>query len=140
LLQKQYIETGKVKLVYRNFPLNQPAMEAAQMVQCADKDTRPIYLKVLFTTQEKWAYDASFREALAGIAVLGGMERTKFDECIANKDIQSDVLLVYQEAREKFRATSTPALFLGDGIIKGNTSFATVSKALDEALAALPKK
>lgn len=139
-LKTKYIDTGKVKLVYRNYPLNQPALEAAQMVQCADKDARPAYLKVLFNTQEKWAYDSTFRESLAGIAVLGGMDRKKFDECLKNNDIQAAILLVYQEARDAYKVTSTPSLFLGSQQIKGNHNFASVSKALDDALAAAPKK
>lgn len=139
-LKRKYIDTGKVKLVYRNFPLNQPAMEAAQMLACADKESRATYIKVLFTTQPKWAYDVNYHESLAGIAVLGGMDRKKFDDCIANKDGQTNILLIYQEAKDTFKVSSTPTLFVGSEQIKGNHSVASVSKALDAALAAAAKK
>lgn len=139
-IQKNYIDTGKLKMVFRSFPLNQPALDAAKMVSCADNSLRPTYVKVLFNTQDKWAYDVSFRESLAGIAVLGGMERKKFDECLASKEVENSVLLTYQEAQAQFKVTSTPTLFLGNEIVKGDHSFDTVRRALDKALAALPKK
>lgn len=139
-LEKNYIETGKLRLVFRSFPLNQPALDAAQMVHCSDKAQRQSYVKVLFNTQEKWAYDVSYRESLAGIAVLGGMERSKFDACLADKEVQSAVLLVYQEAQTTFKVDATPTLFLGSEIIKGDHSLATVVRAVDKALAAAAKK
>jgi protein-disulfide isomerase len=140
LLQKEYIDTGKLKLVFRSFPLNQPALEAAQMVQCADKSNRATYVKVLFNTQEKWAYDANFRESLAGIAVLGGMERSKFDECIASKDVQNNVLVAYQEAQAQFKVDSTPTIFLNNEIIKGDHSIDIMRRALEKALLGTAKK
>lgn len=139
-LQKYYLDTGRAKLVYRHYPLNQPALDAAQMVQCADKDARKAYIKVLFTTQDKWAYDAGYREALAGIAVLGGMDRKKFDECLANKDLQSSILLTYQEAKDSYNVSSTPTLFLDNEMVKGNHSYDSISLAIDKALNAKRKK
>lgn len=139
-LKKRYIDTGKVKLVYRNYPLNQPALEAAQMVLCADKDAQPTYIKVLFTTQDKWAYDANFHESLAGIAVLGGMDRKKYDECMADKKKQSSILLTYQEARDNYKITSTPTIFIGSDLLKGSHNLESVSKMIEDALAAAPKK
>jgi len=139
-LQKDYIDTGKLRLVFRSFPLNQPALEAAQMVHCAPKESRQTYVKVLFNTQDKWAYDVSYKESLAGIAVLGGMERTKFDACLADKDVQSAVLLVYQEAQATFKVDATPTLYLNNEILKGDHSLAAVTRAIDKALATPAKK
>lgn len=140
LLQKNYIDTGKIKLVFRNFPLNQPAMDAGQMVLCADKESRATFMKVLFSTQEKWAYDVNYREAIAGIAALGGMERKKFDACMANKELQDKILLGYQEARTNFKVVSTPTIFIANDMLKGSHSYEMVSKAIDEALSAHVKK
>ncbi len=139
-LQKDYIDTGKLRLVFRSFPLNQPALDASHMVYCAEPGQRQSYVKVLFNTQDKWAYDVSYREALAGIAVLGGMERSKFDACLANKDVQSAVLLVYQEAQAQFKVTATPTLYLNNEIIKGDHSLAAVTRAIDKALGTPLKK
>lgn len=138
-LEKKYFEPGKVKLVYRDYPLNQPALEAAQMVHCAKKEMHSNYLKVLFSTQEKWAYDVNYHESLAGIAALGGMDRKTFDTCIANKDIQSAILLTYQEARGKFGVTSTPSIYINGTQLKGSHSLDSVVKALETELVKIGK-
>ena len=140
-LTKKYIDTGKVKLVYRDYPLNEPALKGAELVQCADPDRREAYVKVLFTTQLKWAYDAGYRDALSNIAVLGGMDRLQFEACMNNKAVEKIVLNVAKEAQDDYRVTSTPTFFInGELEYKGDHDVASLWRMVDNAALATEKK
>lgn len=138
-LAQKYIDSGKVRLVYRNYPLNDPALKAAELVECAEPDSRQAFVKVLFSTQTKWAYDNNFREALANIAVIGGIDRLKFESCMNNKSIEKIVLDVAKEASDDYKVNSTPTFYINGAAYKGDHDAPTMGKALDAELAKAKK-
>lgn len=113
-LQKEFIAPGKVKLVLRHFPLNEPAMKAAALVECSGKQglQRSNFMKVLFETQAKWAFDSDFLKNLKQIASVGGIDSAVFDSCIADKDLETHLLVARQEAQEKLGISATPYFFI----------------------------
>ena len=124
-LTAKYIDTGKVKMVYRNYPLNDPALKAAELVQCAPPERRHAFIKVLFATQMKWAYDiSSYRDALGNIAVLGGMDRLKFESCMTSKPVEKIVLEVAKEANDDYHVNSTPTFYIDGAPLKGDLDVA----------------
>lgn len=64
-IKKEYIDTGKVKLVLRDFPLNQPALIAAQIAHCVPEDRYFGFVSVLFETQAAWAISEDPAAALS---------------------------------------------------------------------------
>lgn len=114
-LTKEYIDTGKVKMVYRHFPLNAPALRAAQLVDCAEPEQRPQFLKALFDTQPQWAFNEGFLAQLKQIASVGGMDSAQFDSCIADKRTESHVVEVRRRGAEEAQVNSTPAFYI-DGV------------------------
>lgn len=139
-IKKKYIDTGKVRFVYRNYPLNESALRAAQMVECADPERRHAFVKVLFATQDKWAFDIAFKDNLANIAALGGMDRKAFDACMSNKDVEATVLEVAKEAQDVYKISSTPTFFINGEQEKGDLGLESMSKSIDAALAKAGKK
>jgi protein-disulfide isomerase len=139
-LTKKYIDTGEVKLVYRNYPLNDPALKAAELVECSEADRRHAFIKVLFTTQMIWAYDTNYRDALANIAVLGGIDRLKFESCMNDKAIEKKVVAVAKEAADDYKINSTPTFFINGTQYKGDHDVPSLSKVIDAALAQNAKK
>src|SRR3954468_7537936 len=66
-LEKHYIETGKLRYVLRQFPLNEPALKGAVLLDCVgeqSKDKYFIFSKVLFDAQDKWAFDGNYMSGL----------------------------------------------------------------------------
>jgi len=139
-LTTKYIDTGKIRMVYRDYPLNEPALKAAELVQCADKDRRHDFLNVLFKTQGKWAYDANFRESLANIALLGGMERAQFNACLDDKEREKSVVAVAKEAQDDYKVSSTPTFYINGNVQQGDAGLEALSKTIDDALAKTVKK
>lgn len=140
VINKKYIETGKVRLVYRDYPLNNPAIKAAEVVQCVEKERRHEFLSVLFKMQVQWAFTASYLDALSNIAALGGLEKAKFDKCINDPTMENNIIAVEKEASDEYKVNSTPSFFINGTAYKGYHDVENMSKAIEDALASPAKK
>ena len=114
-LQKEFVDTGKAKIIYRHFPLNAPALRAAQLVNCAPDSQKEKFLKTLFDMQPQWAFNEGFLTQLRQIASVGGMDSAEFDSCIADKDGENDIVEVRRRGAEEAQVNSTPSFFI-DGV------------------------
>lgn len=135
-LEKEFISTGKVKLVIRHFPLNEPAMKASQLVECvgAQGGNRINFLKGLFDTQEKWAFSESYLMDLKKIALVGGVDSAAFDSCVADGNLEARILNSRKEAAEKLSVNATPTFFIDGVKLEGDYSADNFRKALKAAM------
>jgi protein-disulfide isomerase len=85
-LKKKWIDTGKVKLVLRDYPLDEPALRAAMIARCAPPDKFYAYIDTFFALQQRWVTN-DWRDALARLVKLGGMSKDEFDNCLKNTDL-----------------------------------------------------
>ena len=116
------------------FPLNEPAMKASDIVECAGKQglKRENFIKVFFDMQQQWAFGEDYLKNLKQIALVGGVDSASFDSCLANKDIETSVLESRQNG-EKLGVDATPYFFLNGKKYTGEVSVEGFRKALDEA-------
>ncbi len=141
-IKTEYIDQGKVKFVYRDFPLNQPALSAAMFAFCAAEDnknqlTEKYYttIKALFKIQDSWAFDAKFNERLEAIAKLDGMSSERFNSCINDKKAQERILNSRMETAKSLQIKSTPTFFINDAISEGYVDYASLQKIIEKKLA-----
>ena len=134
-LKKKWIDTGKAKLVLREFPLDEPALRAAMIARCAPPDRFYAYVDALFATQDKWVMAKDYREALARIVKLGGMSQDEFDNCLKNTNLENKILEERLAASEELDVNSTPTFFINGTKFAGAPSVEEFDKALS-ALAA----
>src|SRR6266851_1775595 len=78
-LKQKWIDTGKAKLVLRDFPLDEPALRAAMVARCAPPERFYPLVGMMFETQEKWVIAADWRAALERIVKIGGLGKKEFD-------------------------------------------------------------
>jgi len=139
-IKDEYITTGKVKFVFRNFPLNQPALVAAMLAHCqaedADNKSEKYYstLKVFFKTQDAWAFDEKFAEKLAAITKLDSMSDDRFQKCANDKKLQEAILKDRMEAAQGLQLRSTPTFFINGEIAEGYVDYQTLKKLIDKKL------
>lgn len=140
-LKSEYIETSKVKFIFRNFPLNQPALVGAMFADCQANDNKPqadekyfATLKALFRTQDTWAFDEKFAEKLEAIAQLDGMSSDRFRKCISDKKLQDKILNARMEAAKSLQLRSTPSFFINGEVIEGFVDYKTLKKVIDTKL------
>lgn len=111
-VKKKLLDTGRAKLVFRHFPLNEPALRAAQLVDCSTAAKRTAMIDALFSTQQGWAFDDQFEQNLKQIAATNGMDAAQFDSCIADKEEENAILAVRQEAATRVGVTATPSFYV----------------------------
>ncbi len=133
--KSEFIDTGRVRMAFREFPLNPPAMDASMVLRCMPKDKFMNFMNLLFDEQEKWAFDANYTDKLRQSAKLAGMTDTAFDACLANNELKKALAQGMKDANTKFKVQSTPSFVINDGerVIVGNQSIEFFETAIAEA-------
>lgn len=114
-VKKDYVETGKVRLVYRDFPLDRIALAAAMLARCSGRDRFFGFIDMLYKSQPRWSRSSNPIESLGQIARLGGITPEAFDACMKNTKMQESILKQRMEASRKFKITATPTIFINGG-------------------------
>ncbi len=122
IIKKDFIETGKIRYVFRDFPLDQLALSGAMIAQCAGRDRYFAFIDALFSQQSNWARDAKPFAALSRIARLGGLSQAKFDKCIKDKDIADAILKKRLDGDKIFGINSTPTIIINGKRFSGGLS------------------
>src|SRR3954454_3484537 len=91
-LKEKWIDTGKAKLILRDYPLDEPALRAAMVARCAPPDRYYAFVDTFFGSQEKWVTARDYRDALARLVKLGGMSREEFDNCLKNTTLENKIV------------------------------------------------
>ncbi len=117
-LKSRYIDTGKLKVVFRDFPLDPNALHAAMLARCAPAARYYGFLDVLFKGQTTWGRAPDPKKALAQIGALGGIPQADFDACMATKPLEDALIQRMFEAQKKYGITSTPTFLFNDGVAK----------------------
>lgn len=132
-VKKNWVETGKAKLVYRDFPLDRVAYEAAMLARAVPADRYFAFVEVLFAQQEKWATAQDPRAALGQLARLAGLGATDIEAAFANQAVGDAILAQRLEAAEKLKVDSTPTLFVNGLKIAEHGTYEGFAKALAAA-------
>ena len=135
-LKKNYLDTGRAKLVYRDIAFDQLGLMAAIMARCAPPSRYFQFLDVLFQNQEKWAQNADPIRALTRIGSLGGLSEADFRACTENRTIVDGVLQTRLEAGKRYQVNSTPSFIInGEKRVVGSQPY----KVFDDLLKKLEK-
>lgn len=111
-LKTEFIETGKVKAVFRDFPLNAPALWASQLARCSGPERRWGLLDVLFATQQQWAIAPEPQAELAKTARLAGIDEAQFRACMGDQAGMQAMVARMDAWGRGFAIDSTPSFIL----------------------------
>jgi protein-disulfide isomerase len=129
-LKKKWIDTGKMKWVYRDFPLDEPALRAAMIARCAPPDRFYAYIDTFFAAQDKWMMARDYREALARLVKLGGMSKDDFDKCLNNTALENKIVEGRLVASKQLDVNSTPTFFINGTKFTGAPTLEEFDKVL----------
>lgn len=131
-LKTQWIDTGKAKLVLRDFPLDNLALAAALVSHCSG--TRyGVFVDTFFKSQGTWATASDPKAAISGIARLGGMSAADVDSCLNNTALVQQITDVRTDANKKMGIDSTPSFIVNGKLNVGETSLEQFDKLLQSA-------
>lgn len=135
-IKSEYIDTNKIRFIFREFPLDIKAAAGAMLARCIGKDDPNKYhavLDILFATQNDWVMkDTS--EQLRRISKQAGMNDETFNACLANQSMLDALKKGQDIAFEKFKVDSTPTFFVNGTRLKGGASFEEFKKLIDPNL------
>ncbi len=133
-LKERYVDTGKVRYVFRDFPLDQRALDAAVVAHCAGPEGYFDFLNVLFESQETWARAADHVPTLVLLAKLGGLPEERVRACLADEELQNAVLQQRLEGQNEHDIRSTPSFVIGGKTYAGNRGIDEFAKLIDPLL------
>jgi protein-disulfide isomerase len=126
-LQKEYIDTGKVRFIFREFPHNDQAMGAFMLARCAPKEKYFPLMDVYFKTQQDWVPNPL--EGLKKIALQAGFTEQTFMDCLKNEQVAKGILAVRQRA-ETFGVDGIPTFFINGVKMEGEKNMETFKTTL----------
>jgi protein-disulfide isomerase len=132
-IKQEWIDTGKAKLIFRDFPLDGLALKGAILARCAPPERFYGFIDVLFRQQDVWARAADPQAALGRIAKLGGMSEDQFQACMKDDAAQNKILAMRMAGEKDYKVESTPTFFINGKKLVGALPYESFAEALKAA-------
>jgi len=133
-LKRKYIDTGKVRFILREFPLDQRAAAAFMLARCAGDDKRTAMVDFLFAQQKTWAFADKPVEALANLVKQTGMSEAAFKACLSDTELYKKVIAIHDRAETIFAIRATPTFFINGKREDGELTIETLDKIIEPLL------
>ncbi len=128
-LKKKYIDTGKVRFIFREFPLDQLAAAAFMLARCGGKDRYFPMIETLFQQQKDWVVQRPLQPLLT-ISKQAGFTEQSFNECLKNQQVLDGIEDVRQRASRQLNVQSTPTFFINGKEFRGAATMAELEKEI----------
>jgi protein-disulfide isomerase len=138
VIKQKYIDTGKVRFIFRDFPLENLSFQASQLTRCLPESSYFGAIALLFEKQSDWHNASGDITTLRQLLALAGLDAAVADACLASEPLKVKLLEVRLDAGNNLKVESTPTFFVGDTKISGDVGVEALSAALDKALASVP--
>jgi len=136
-IKDEYIDAGKVQLIFIDFPLDQIAFNASKLLHCLDKKKQINFLDILYETQTKWANGEDMNdinENLKKIVENLGISSAQFDKCLVDETISDKILNGRIDANQRYSINSTPTIIINEKKLKGSVSFKNIKKKIEKLI------
>jgi protein-disulfide isomerase len=133
-LRSTYVEPGRMRLVYRDFPLDQLALQAAQIAHAAGPDRYFAMLGVMFAQQAVWSRAEDPIAALKQLVQLGGMSGAEVDAALADEALRDAILATRLDGEQTHAIRSTPSFLINGTLVTGDQGVAKFSEIIDQLL------
>lgn len=133
-LKSQYIDTGKVFFVFRDFPFDPVATAGFMLAHCSGPERYFGFTDVLFDNQEKWAYAKEPMVELRRIALQGGFTDETFKACLQNQKVLDGIRWAAERGNKEFGVNATPTFFINGEKSEGALPWAEFEALLQKHL------
>ena len=131
-LKTEFIDTGKIHYILREFPFGDAGLAAFMIARCAPEDKYFPIIDVLFEQQAKWHSQDIFNQ-LQGIAKLAGFTEKTFEACLKNEEIAKGIHAIREKASKSYGVDSTPTFFINGEKYEGGRDIEGFRKKIEEA-------
>ena len=134
---KKYVGSGKVQLIFIDFPLDLAAFNASKLLHCIDQKKQISFLDIVYDTQSNWTNGSNIEDInnnLKKIAKNLGISPEQFDKCLIDEDISDKILNNRIEANQKYSISSTPTIVINEKKLEGSASFKNIKKKIEKII------
>jgi protein-disulfide isomerase len=135
-IKSEYIDSGKIRYIFREFPLDIKAAAGSMLARCIAKDDAAKYFTVvdlLFKQQNDWVMKNT-TETLTRIGKQAGLSQQQVEDCLKDQALLDKISADQKYASEVLKVNSTPTFFINGDMIKGETSFEEFDKKIKSLL------
>ena len=136
-IKKEYMDSGKVQLIFIDFPLDQAAFNASKLLHCTEKNKQVNFMDVIYKNQNQWTNGSSIEDInknLKKIVKNLGISSVQFDKCLIDEDISDKILNGRIDANRKYSINSTPTIVINEKKLEGSVSFKNIEKKIEKLI------
>lgn len=134
-LEKNYINEGKLKLVFADFPIDAKSMQASMLAKCMPEDKYFDFIKLLFKKQMTWGMSFKSEKLLTSYAEMEGLSAEKAAACLKDDAIAKEIMYTRQQGMEKLQIQGTPSFLIKKGnkqeLLHGLPSYEKIQEILN---------
>jgi protein-disulfide isomerase len=133
-VKAELVNTGRIRMVWRDFPLDGVALAAAAVARALPEERYEAFIGTLFQTQDRWAFAQGRQiDELARIAALAGMDRANFDAVLADEALRRGILEQRVAAEREFQIRATPSFAFNGRMHSGSLPFEQFARLVQDA-------
>ena len=136
-IKKNYVESGKVQLIFIDFPLDHAAFNASMLLHCLDQNKQITFLDTIYENQEEWTTGTNLNEInnnLKKIVQILGINSTQFNKCLNDEVIADKILNGRIDGHQKYSINSTPTIIINEKKLEGSASFKNIKKKIEKLI------
>ena len=136
-IKKNYVDSGKVQLIFIDFPLDKASFNASKLLHCLDKKKQIIFLDTIYEGQSEWTVGSSINEIndnLRKIVKNLGINSARFDKCLNNEVISNKILEGRIDGHQKYSINSTPTIIINEKKFEGSASFKNIKEKIENLI------
>jgi protein-disulfide isomerase len=137
-IKKDYIDTGKARYIFQDFPLGAPALAASMIARCAGPKKFFGFIEIFFRSQENWSRSKNPLQELTKVARLGGLSGEDVQACLKQQPLLEHIRRGALVGQEDYKINSTPSFVIGKEVISGAQPYEVFKKTLDKILKIKP--
>jgi len=134
LIKSTYVDTGKARLVYRDFPIDSVSLAGASLARCAGAARFFEAIDILFRNQSAWSSAGDPRTAMKQALAPLGMTTGQMDSCLASTDLQNGILQVKQDGQSRDGVTAVPTFVINGRKLVGALSYTSFDEVIKSFL------
>lgn len=133
-VMSDYVDTGQVRYVFRDFPLDGVALRAGMLARCLPDSAYKPMVNLIFQQQSTWARAQDPVLALIALARNAGLSQDAAEACLADEDLAVRIVELRQEGIDSYGINATPSFVLEGETFSGALSFEEIAGRIDAVL------
>jgi len=137
LIEKNYVKSGVVQLIFMDFPLDQASLNASKILHCSNEERQIKLLNKIYEKQSSWASGSSIEQINSNLQKVVenlGINSSEFKKCLNNVVVEDKILNGRIEGQKKYSISSTPTIIINEKKFEGTVNFKNIKKKIEKLI------